>query len=58
MKSSKTKVHSTKSKEDPKRLAYDLLDEPVANPRYGGMTMREAVLLLKREKPKPKNSDD
>lgn len=33
--------------------AYDMLDEPVANPRYGGVTLREAVIIeLKSKKPK------
>lgn len=35
---------SSTPKRDPKQEAYDMLDEPVANPRYGGATMREAVI--------------
>ena len=43
----------TTPKRDPKQLAYDMLDEPVVNPRYGGATMREAVIkALKPKKPK------
>lgn len=44
---------STTPKRDPKQLAYDMLDEPVMNPKYGGATMREAVIKgLKPKKPK------
>ena len=47
---------------DPKQRAYDMLDEPVANPRYGGATMREALMRgVQRsdgENQKPKSNDD
>lgn len=35
----------TKTELKPKSdRSHDLLDKPVANPRYGGQTMREVVL--------------
>ena len=34
-------THSSPPKSTGK--AYDLLDEPVANPKYGGQTMREVM---------------
>ncbi|MCY4275797.1 MAG: hypothetical protein OXE41_10465 [Gammaproteobacteria bacterium] len=39
----------------PKDRIDQLLDEPVANPRYGGLTMREIVRkgLLRKEDPVP-----
>ncbi len=35
-----------KSQQLKKHRVDELLDEPCANPRYGGITMREAVLKL------------
>ncbi|MCY4205249.1 MAG: hypothetical protein OXE92_05940 [Bacteroidetes bacterium] len=39
----------------PKDRIDQLLDEPVANPRYGGLTMREVVRkgLLRKQDPVP-----
>ena len=34
-------THSSTSK--PTDKAYELLDKPVANPKYGGQTMREVL---------------
>ena len=43
-------------KRDPKQEAYEMLDEPVANLRYGGRTMREALIKgTKRPEQEPKN---
>ena len=40
-----------------KHRAYELLDKPVENPRYGGITLRQAVLRLRRPiKSKPQSS--
>ncbi len=39
----------------------EMMDEPVANPCYGGITMREAVLKLMRPKkqyPPPEDAPD
>lgn len=37
----------------PQARAYEMLDEPVENPRYGGMTMRDMVrkVVLRRDDP-------
>ena len=49
-------------KRDPKQEAYDMLDKPVMNPRYGGVTMREALMRgVQRsdgENQKLKSNDD
>ena len=42
--------------QSPESRIDELMDEPCANPRYGGMTIREAVLRL-RKHPKPKPVD-
>lgn len=43
----------------PKARAYEMLDEPVPNPRYGGLTMREDVKkALKWDKRKPGYQDE
>lgn len=42
--------------DQPKSRIDELMDQPCANPRYGGITVREAVLRLrKRLKTKPVN---
>ena len=40
-------------------LAYDLPDKPVVSPRYGGLTMREALIkALKRDRPQINRQDE
>ena len=44
--------------DQPKSRIDELMDQPCANPRYGGITVREAVLRLRtRPKTKPVNPD-
>ena len=42
-----------KSQQLQKRRMDELLDEPCANPRYGGLTLREVVrkVVLRRDDP-------
>ena len=44
--------------ESKRSRADELLDEPVANPRYGGITLRDAVLKLLQPKKSERLADD
>ena len=43
--------------QSPKTQAYEILDEPVANPKYEGMTMRQVVLGLANQDQEKEESE-